>query len=121
MSRIGNKPVAITPDVKVAVADGVVNVEGKLGKLSFTLPPHVGATVEGSEVHVKCLDETDGASALHGLSRSLINNMVIGVSQGYRKEAYAQPRIFPSDRIHDSRRRESHRHGWCQSPGRRDR
>ena len=86
MSRIGNKPVAITPDVKVAVADGVVNVEGKLGKLCFTLPPHVGATVEGSEVHVKCLDDADNASALHGLSRSLINNMVIGVSQGYRKE-----------------------------------
>ena len=84
MSRIGNKPVAITPDVKVAVVDGVVNVEGKLGKLSFAIPKNIGVEVEDKLVHVKCLSEE--ANALHGLTRSLVHNMVVGVSQGYSKE-----------------------------------
>lgn len=84
MSRIGNKPVEITPDVKVAVVDGVVNVEGKLGKLSFAIPKNIELEVEEKQVHVKCLAES--ANALHGLTRSLVHNMVVGVSKGYTKE-----------------------------------
>ena len=84
MSRIGNKPVEITPDVKVAVVDGVVNVEGKLGKLSFAIPKEIELEVEEKLVHVKCLAES--ANALHGLTRSLVHNMVAGVSKGYTKE-----------------------------------
>ena len=85
MSRIGKKPVAFTPDVKVAVKDGVITVEGKLGKLSLNLPPHTNAVVDGNHVVVGCDDHAD-AGMYHGLARSLVNNMVIGVSKGYSKE-----------------------------------
>ena len=86
-SRIGNKPVEFPADVKVTAANGVVTVEGKKGKLSYAYPKCVGITVEGNLVHVKCEDESaDNASAFHGLARSLVHNMVIGVTQGYRKE-----------------------------------
>ena len=76
MSRIGKKPVAFTPDVKVAVKDGVVTVEGKLGKLSLNLPPHTGAEVQENQVVVTCDDHAE-AGMYHGLARSLVNNMVI--------------------------------------------
>ena len=85
MSRIGKKPVAFTPDVKVAVKDGVITVEGKLGKLSLNLPPHTGAEVQENQVVVTCDDHAE-AGMYHGLARSLVNNMVIGVSKGYSKE-----------------------------------
>jgi large subunit ribosomal protein L6 len=84
MSRIGKKPVAFTPDVKVAVKDGVVTVEGKLGKLSLNLPPHTSAEVQENQVVVTCDDHAE-AGMYHGYTRSLVNNMVIGVSKGYSK------------------------------------
>jgi len=85
MSRIGKKPVEFTPDVKVAVKDGSVFVEGKLGKLSVQIPEHTTVTVEGNAIHVGC-DESAVAGMMQGLARSLINNMVIGVTKGYHKE-----------------------------------
>ena len=85
MSRIGKKPVVIPAGVKVSVADGAVTVEGK-SKLSMTLPPHVAVEVAGSEVIVTRTDEAREAAAMHGLARSLINNMVIGVTAGFKKE-----------------------------------
>ena len=85
MSRIGKKPVEFTPDVKVAVNGDVITVEGKLGKLSLNLPPHTNAVVDGNHVVVGCDDHAD-AGMFHGLARSLVNNMVIGVSKGYSKE-----------------------------------
>ena len=85
MSRIGKKPIDVPSGVKVAVEGNVVTVEGK-GKLSFTLPQHVAVAVEGNQVLVSQTDEVREASAMHGLARSIINNMVIGVSQGFKKE-----------------------------------
>ncbi len=85
MSRIGKKPIAIPAGVKVTVADGAVTVEGK-DKLSLPLPPLVSVAVEGSEVIVSRQDEERASSAMQGLARSLINNMVIGVSAGFKKE-----------------------------------
>lgn len=85
MSRIGKKPIAIPAGVKVTVADGAVTVEGK-AKLSLPLPPLVSVAVEGSEVIVSRQDEERASSAMQGLARSLINNMVIGVSTGFKKE-----------------------------------
>ena len=85
MSRIGKKPVVIPAGVKVTIADGNVAVEGK-GKLSMPLPPHVAAEVKDNQVLVTAADETRSANAMHGLARSLIQNMVVGVSQGFRKE-----------------------------------
>ena len=85
MSRIGKKPIDIPSGVKVTIADGAIVVEGK-EKLSMALPPHVVAEVKDNQVLVSAADETRKANAMHGLARSLVQNMVIGVSQGFRKE-----------------------------------
>ena len=84
MSRIGNKPVAIPSGVKVSVADGSVTVEGK-AKLSIAIPPAVSVAVEDDKVVVSRNDETRRSNAMQGLARSLINNMVIGVTEGFSK------------------------------------
>lgn len=86
MSRIGKKPIALPAGVKFAVADKVVNVEGPKGKLSLTLPAHVTAAVEGNDIIVSAVDDSRQANAMHGLTRSLINNMVVGVTAGFKKE-----------------------------------
>ena len=85
MSRIGKKPIDIPSGVKVTIADGNIVVEGK-EKLSMAMPPHVTAEVKENQVLVSAADETRKANAMHGLARSLVQNMVIGVSQGFRKE-----------------------------------
>ena len=79
MSRIGNIPVAIPPAVKVEVKDGLIRVEGK-NKLEMQIPPRVTVNVEDSVVTVARNDESRESNALQGLARSLINNMVIGVT-----------------------------------------
>jgi len=87
MSRIGNKPVEIPAKVKVSIgADGAVAVEGPKGKLSWTLPRSIKASVAESRVSLVRDADTRSVKALHGLSRSLVNNMVLGVSQGFTKE-----------------------------------
>ncbi len=85
MSRIGKKPIDVPAGVKVTISGNVVTVEGK-GKLSFTLPPHTAVAQEGNQLLVSQTDEVREASAMHGLARSIINNMVVGVSQGFKKE-----------------------------------
>jgi large subunit ribosomal protein L6 len=85
MSRIGRKPVAIPGGVKVAVGDNNVSVEGK-AKLSIAIPPKVTVEVQDSQVVVNRLDDTRESGAMQGLARSLINNMVIGVTEGFKKE-----------------------------------
>ena len=86
MSRIGKKPIEIPAGVKVSVSGETVAVEGKGGKLSIALPPHVAVEVKDNQVLVSQIDEAREAGAMHGLARSLINNMVIGVSVGFKKE-----------------------------------
>jgi large subunit ribosomal protein L6 len=87
MSRIGNKAVEIPDKVKVSVgADGAVAVEGPKGKLNWTLPRNIKATVENSRVSLARSAETRSVKALHGLSRSLVHNMVQGVSEGFTKQ-----------------------------------
>ena len=86
MSRIGMKPIAIPAGVKVSVSGQDVAVEGKLGKLAYTLPANIAAVVDGSEVKVSRVHDADELKAMHGLARSLVKNMVIGVSEGYKKE-----------------------------------
>jgi len=86
MSRIGKKPVEIPSGVKVSVSGETVAVEGKGGKLSIALPPHVAVEVKDNQVLVSQVGEAREAGAMHGLARSLINNMVIGVSKGFKKE-----------------------------------
>lgn len=87
MSRIGNKAVEIPDKVKVNVGkDGAVSVEGPKGKLSWTLPRNIQASVEDKRISVVRNAETRSVKALHGLSRSLVHNMVVGVSEGFTKD-----------------------------------
>jgi len=90
MSRIGRLPIAIPPKVKVEVKGQTVSVEGPKGKLSFELPRRTSAAVDGGKVSVARSGEDAAAKALHGLSRSLINNMVRGVNEGYVKKLEIQ-------------------------------
>ena len=84
MSRIGKEPVTIAEGVTCTVAGQKVTVKGKLGELSYEMHDGISAKVEDGKVVVTRKD--DSFKALHGLSRALINNMVIGVSAGYTKK-----------------------------------
>jgi len=86
MSRIGKKSIAIPEKVKMAVTDsGAIKVEGPRGKLEWVLPKQIKLRVDGNQAVLDRNIESRTVKALHGLSRSLINNMVIGVSQGFQK------------------------------------
>ena len=86
MSRIGRAPITVPAGVKIEVAEGnVVTVTGKLGTLTRTFKPQLTITVEENTVHVTRPDDERESRAQHGLTRTLINNMVIGVSEGYSK------------------------------------
>jgi large subunit ribosomal protein L6 len=87
MSRIGNKAVEIPDKVKVNIdAEGAVSVEGPKGKLQWKLPHQIRASVQDNRVSLVREAESRGAKALHGLSRSLVHNMVQGVSEGFSKQ-----------------------------------
>ncbi len=91
MSRIGKKPIEVSAKVKVAVGnEGAVTVEGPKGTLSWTLPKAVSARLEGNTLTVDRADETRQSKALHGLSRALLANMIVGVEQGFRKDLEIQ-------------------------------
>src|SRR5437660_1322150 len=87
MSRIGKQPVAYSANVKVRVADGKVFVEGPKGKLEMSYHPNMTVEVDekARSLSVKRPDDERQNRALHGLTRSLINNMVRGVTEGYEK------------------------------------
>jgi large subunit ribosomal protein L6 len=87
MSRIGNKPVNIPEKVKVNIDNvGAVFVEGPKGKLNWRLPRQIKGSVENNRVSLLRQAETRGVKALHGLSRSLVHNMILGVSMGFTKQ-----------------------------------
>lgn len=86
MSRIGRKPVAIPSGVTVEVSGATVKVKGPKGELSYSHLPEVTVKVEGEAVIVERKDDTAESKARHGLTRQLINNMVVGVSEGYEKQ-----------------------------------
>ena len=86
MSRIGNKPVVIPAGVQVNIKDHTVEVKGKLGTLTQTFHPEIDVKKDSSQVTVVRHLDVPAARALHGLTRALINNMVIGVSTGFKKE-----------------------------------
>lgn len=86
MSRIGNKPVSLPQGVTVEVSkDNIVTVKGPKGELTQEVNPDMIVKVEEGVVTVQRPTEQKRHKALHGLYRSLINNMVIGVSEGYNK------------------------------------
>jgi large subunit ribosomal protein L6 len=84
MSRIGNKSISLPDKVSVSVADGGhVTVEGPKGKLDWTMPAGITLEQEGAELSLSRADESRRIRAMHGTSRSLIANMVEGVSNGF--------------------------------------
>lgn len=90
MSRVGIKPVAIADKVSVKIDGQNVTVEGPKGTLSVELPEGLSAKQEESEIVVERASELRHVRALHGTFRSLVNNLVVGVSTGFVKELEIQ-------------------------------
>ncbi len=86
MSRIGKQPIAIPANVEVKVEGSEVTVKGPKGTLSVVLPEPITAEVEGTEILVTRPNDTKTARELHGLSRTLVFNNIVGVTEGYVKE-----------------------------------
>ena len=86
MSRIGRKPIAIPAGVEVKVEGSVVTVKGPKGTLTNTFNADMAIAVEGNEVIVTRPSDVKEHRSLHGLTRTLISNMVIGVTEGFKKE-----------------------------------
>ena len=87
MSRIGRAPITIPAGVEVKVSDeNVVTVKGPKGTLAQHINKDITVTVEGNVVHLTRSSDEPKVRALHGLSRTLIHNMVVGVTEGYKKE-----------------------------------
>ena len=92
MSRIGKLPISIPAGVTVTVSDGnVVTVKGKKGEMTQAVDPSIKVNVSDAEVTFALVEDYDAVEtkqkqAFHGLYRSLVNNMVVGVSEGYKKE-----------------------------------
>ena len=92
MSRIGKKPIPVPAGAKVSVSGRDVVVEGKLGKLQYTHRPEVTVKLADDAKSVVCSRNSDERTirAYHGLTRSLINNMLVGVTEGYEKKLEIQ-------------------------------
>ena len=87
MSRIGKQAIKVPPTVKVAVApNGAVTIEGPKGKLEWILPSKINAKLEGEQLSVGRDGDNREQKALHGLSRSLLSNMIIGVTDGFKRD-----------------------------------
>ena len=86
MSRIGKQPIPVPAGVKVAIANRLVKVEGPKGKLELTHHENMKVTSDGKEIKVERPNDDRQNRALHGLTRALINNMVVGVTTGYEKK-----------------------------------
>ncbi|MGN0867022.1 MAG: 50S ribosomal protein L6 [Oligosphaeraceae bacterium] len=88
MSRMGNKPIALDPKVKVEIKDGVATVTGPKGTLTQAIPGDITVKVaeDGKEILVSRASDARQTKMNHGLIRSLLNNMVVGVSKGFAIE-----------------------------------
>ena len=86
MSRIGKKPIEVPKNVKLAVEGGSVRVEGPKGKLGFKVHPRVNLALKESVLNVQSRTEDKNDRALQGTTRTVISNMIHGVTEGYVKE-----------------------------------
>ncbi|KKR86546.1 MAG: 50S ribosomal protein L6 [Candidatus Curtissbacteria bacterium GW2011_GWA1_41_11] len=86
MSKIGKLPVSIPDGVAVNVADNAVKVSGPKGELSFSFRPEIKVEIDNNAIKVVRKNDTKFVKALHGLTRSLIANMVKGVTEGHNKQ-----------------------------------
>ncbi len=86
MSRIGRAPITVPAGVEVKIDGNTVSVKGPKGTLTQSFNPNMNISLEGAEIHVTRPDDEKENRALHGLTRTLIHNMVVGVTEGYSKE-----------------------------------
>lgn len=85
MSRVGKKPIPIPDKTKVTFKDGTVTVQGKNGTLTQAVHPAIDLKIENDRINVVMLNDKRDTRALQGLTRSLVNNMVVGVSTGFER------------------------------------
>jgi large subunit ribosomal protein L6 len=86
MSRIGRNPITVPSSVTVSVADGIVSVKGPNGSMTRILPEGITLHQDGDQLNVDRLNDETAYRALHGLTRTLVSNMVTGVTEGWTKE-----------------------------------
>ncbi|MBC8385085.1 MAG: 50S ribosomal protein L6 [Candidatus Cloacimonetes bacterium] len=85
MSRIGRTPIKLADDVKADISGELIKISGKLGNLEYKMRQGISVKQEENSLFVSRLDDSKLQKAYHGLARALINNMVIGVSEGYKR------------------------------------
>lgn len=86
MSRVGYAPILIPEGVKIEVGkDREVVVEGPKGRLTFSIPPSINLNISSGKITLERTEESKSVKSLHGLTRSLVNNMVIGVTNGFSR------------------------------------
>ena len=85
MSRIGSKPIPVPSGVEVSVAGSVCTVKGSKGELKSDIPETITVKVDGDQIRVERANDERQSKALHGLTRQLIANNIVGVSEGYMK------------------------------------
>jgi len=86
MSRIGNSPVPVPSGVDISISGSSITAKGPKGELDMNVPEQITLRQDGDEIVVERPDNEGESKALHGLTRSLVNNMIIGVNEGFRKE-----------------------------------
>lgn len=86
MSRIGKQPIPVPAGVTVTIEGNKITTKGPKGELSYEFNPMMSIAQEGEELIVSRPDDSREAKAFHGLTRSLVNNMVVGVHEGYEKK-----------------------------------
>ena len=86
MSRIGNKPITVPSEVQVKIDGQKITVTGPKGTLEREIHKNISVTMDGNIIKIARIDDEPANRSLHGLTRTLINNMIIGVTSGYSKE-----------------------------------
>ena len=86
MSRIGNNPINIPEGVKIDINDNIITVTGKNGVQEWSMDPSIKATIDNGIMSFNRIDSSSNVKALHGTTRQIVNNMVLGVSVGFKKE-----------------------------------
>ena len=86
MSRIGNNPINIPEGVKIDINDNIITVTGKSGIQKWSMHPSIKATIDNDIMSFNRSDNSSAVKAVHGTTRQIVNNMVLGVSVGFKKE-----------------------------------
>ena len=86
MSRVAKNPIEIVDGVTVNVTDAVIEVKGKVGEINFDLPETISLEVSENIISVKYDEDNQQSVALAGTTRAIVNNMIVGVSQGFEKK-----------------------------------